>query len=415
MDCEIISIGSEITSGQNLDTNSQWLSRRLAEAGLSVGWHTTVADDLESNADAFRIAAGRARVVLITGGLGPTQDDLTREALAKAAGVELEFDEPSFERIKAMFASRGRVMPERNRVQARFPAGADPIPNERGTAPGVWMKIGSSVVAAMPGVPVEMQAMFTDAVLPRLLKLGLGGGVLIERKINTFGGGESHVEEKLFDLTRRGHVPEVGITVSDAVISLRILARGATVKEAEGIAAPVEQVIRERLGDMVFGEGDDGLQHAVLKLLKAQRKTLATAESITGGMIGQMLTDVPGSSESFVGGVISYTNAVKERQLGVPADLIAKEGVVSAAVAEAMARGARERLGADIAISTTGVAGPGDLSPTMPAGLVFAGLAWSGGSSSATFSWTGTRPEVRARAARLALNRARLHLLEAAR
>jgi len=324
---------------QNLDTNAQWLSRRLAENGLAVGWHTTLADDLDANIDAFRIASRRAKVILVTGGLGPTQDDLTREALAKAAGVDLVFDEASFERIKAMFVSRGRAMPERNRVQALFPVGAEPITNERGTAPGVWMNLGDAVIAAMPGVPSEMFAMFTASVLPRLLKLGLGGGVLIERKINTFGTGESHVEEKLFDITRRGHVPEVGITVSDAVISLRILARGATREEAEAQAGPVEAVIRGRLGALVFGEGDEGLQHAVLRLLKQRGLTLATAESITGGMIGQMLTDVPGSSDNFRGGVIAYTDAVKERALGVPPELIAAHGVVSGPVAEAMARG----------------------------------------------------------------------------
>src|SRR6516225_2143113 len=158
MKCEIISIGSELTSGQNLDTNSQWLSRRLAEIGIAVGWHTTVADDLEANLEAFRIAAGRAALVLATGGLGPTQDDLTREALARAAGVELVFDQASFNAIEEMFRRRGRAMPERNRVQALFPAGAEPIPNDRGTAPGIWMRVGNAHVAAMPGVPSEMVA-----------------------------------------------------------------------------------------------------------------------------------------------------------------------------------------------------------------------------------------------------------------
>src|SRR5439155_2102813 len=183
MKSEIISIGSELTSGQNLDTNSQWLSQRLAEIGIAVGWHTTVADDLEDNIASFRIAWERARLVIATGGLGPTQDDLTREVLARVAGVELVFHQESFERIQQMFASRGRTMPERNRVQALFPAGAEPIPNARGTAPGIWMTIGNCFLAAMPGVPSEMVAMFETRVKPRLLSIGLEGGVLVQRKI----------------------------------------------------------------------------------------------------------------------------------------------------------------------------------------------------------------------------------------
>lgn len=412
MKCEILSIGSELTSGQNLDTNSQWLSRRLAEHGLAVGWHTTIADDLQANADAFRIAAARARVVLITGGLGPTQDDLTREALALAAGVNLVFDPVSFVHIEQMFARRGRVMPDRNRVQAMFPAGAEPIRNDRGTAPGVWMRLGEAYLAAMPGVPSEMHGMFDEQVLPRLLALGLGGGVLIERKLNTFGAGESHVEQKLFDLTRRGHVPEVGITVSEATISLRILARGATREEAETLAAPVELTIRERLAELVFGEGDEDLPHAVLKLLAQRRLTLATAESLTGGLIGEMITSVPGSSASYLGGVVAYDNRIKRELLGVPAALLEEKGAVSPEVATAMAVGCRARLGSDLAVSSTGVAGPGDLGPDQPAGLVYVGLAWDGGTTTATFSWLGTRAEVRRRAAKLALNTARLWLMK---
>src|SRR5437868_4198300 len=177
MKAEIVSIGSELTSGQNLDTNSQWLSRRLAEIGITVGWHTTVADDLNANVEAFHIATRRSGLVLATGGLGPTQDDLTREVLARVAGVELVFHQESFERIQQMFASRGRTMPERNRVQALFPDGAEPIPNAHGTAPGIWMTISSCPVVAMPGVPSEMYAMFDTWVKPKLLSIGMGGGV----------------------------------------------------------------------------------------------------------------------------------------------------------------------------------------------------------------------------------------------
>ncbi len=411
MKCEILSIGSELTSGQNLDTNSQWLSRRLAEMGIAVGWHTTIADDLDSNIEAFRIATRRAGLVISSGGLGPTQDDLTREVLAQVAGVELVLHEESLRHIEEMFRRRNRTMPERNRVQALFPAGAEPIPNDRGTAPGVWMRLGGGYVAAMPGVPSEMFHMYETQVRPRLLALGLGGGVLVQRKINTFGAGESAVEEKLFDLTRRGHVPEVGITVGDATISLRILARAPSAAQAQAQIEPVERTIRERLGEMVFGVEDEDLQDAVVSLLAAKRKTLAVAEGVTGGLVGERLAAVPGASAWFAGGLIAYSNRLKAEWLGVPPRLIDEKGAVSAEVAEAMAVGCRARLGTDLAVSTVGVAGPADAGADKPVGLVYVGLAWEGGSSAVSFSWTGTRAEVQRRTAKLALNRVRLHLL----
>ena len=411
MKCEILSIGSELTSGQNLDTNSQWLSRRLAEVGIAVGWHTTIADDLDANVEAFRIASQRARLVLATGGLGPTQDDLTREVLARVAGVELVFHPELLAQIEAMFRRRNRVMPERNRVQAYLPAGAEVLDNEWGTAPGVWMQLGSSWVGAMPGVPSEMYALFEHRIKPRLQALGLTGGVLVQRKINTFGTGESAVEEKLLDLTRRDHVPEVGITVSDATISLRILARGSDLAEAQKQIAPVEQVIRERLGELVFGVEDEELQHAVAALLDSRQKTLSTAESLTGGMVAERMVSVPGISSWFKGGVVAYDSRLKMDLLGVPAALIDTYGVVSAEVAKAMAVGCRMRLGTDVAVSTTGVAGPGGATPGKPVGFVWVGLAWEGGEEAFQFEWPGTRDEIRRRSTKLALNRVRLHLL----
>lgn len=412
MKAEIISVGSELTSGQNLDTNCQWLSQRLAEIGIPVGWHTTVADDLEDNVAAFRIASQRSRLIVITGGLGPTQDDLTREALAQVAGVELVFHQESYNLIEQMFTRRNRTMPERNRVQALFPAGAEPIANTRGTAPGIWLTLGSCVLVAMPGVPTEMFAMFENEVKPRLLKLGLAGGVLVQRKINCFGAGESAIEQKVADLTRRGHVPEVGITVSDATISFRILARAANSAEAQAQIQPVEQAIRERLGTFVFGVENEDLQDAVFALLAQKRQTLVTAESVTAGLVANRLGQVPGVSAWFKGAVVAYQNQVKIDTLAVSPRLIEEHGAVSSQVAEAMAIGCRTRLGADLAVSTVGIAGPGGGGAEKPVGLVYVALAWNGGVSAHSFSWIGTRQEVQSRTAKLALNVVRLHLLK---
>jgi nicotinamide-nucleotide amidase len=411
MHAEIISIGSEIASGQNLDTNSQWVAQQLAMLGIPVRFHTTVADDLAANIEVFMQAAERSHLVIATGGLGPTQDDLSREALADAADVELVFHPDLLDEIAEKFASRGRPMAERNRVQAYLPAGADAISNANGTAPGIWMQIGDAWIAALPGVPREMKPMFLDFVRPKLIEMGLAGGVTVIRKLNTFGAGESMIESKLLDITERGRVPEVGITAHDAVISLRIMAHAGTDAEAQKQIAPTEALIRERLGDMVFGVGDEQLEDAVMKLLVQRRRTLVTAESITGGLVAQSLVRVPGASEWFRGGVVAYVNEIKHNVLGVPEQLLREHGAVSGPVVEAMAAGARKLLGSDLAIATSGIAGPTGATATKPVGLVWFGLAWDGGVNSTSVNWFGNRAEVQSRAAKSALNMVRLHLL----
>jgi len=258
-----------------------------------------------------------------------------------------------------------------------------------------------------------MHAMYRESIAPRLVALGLGGGVLVQRKINCFGAGESAVEEKLLEITRRGHDPEVGITVSDATISLRILARAKHHEEAQARIAPVEQLIRERLGDMVFGVEDEDLQDAVVRLLAEKHQTLATAESVTAGLVAERLGRVPGVSAYFRGGIVAYQVPIKVEMLGVSQRLIDEHGVVSAAVAEAMAVGCRTRFRTDLAVSTVGIAGPGGASEDKPVGLVFAAVAHKDGVGSQCFSWIGTRAEVQSRTAKMALNRVRLQLLHA--
>jgi len=413
MNAEIISIGTELTSGKNLDTNTRWLSQQLAAVGIPTTYHTTVADDLSANVGVFRTAIQRATLVLATGGLGPTLDDLTRGVIAEVAGVSLVEDTASLEIIRGMFEGRFRTMPERNRQQAMFPVGSVILPNAIGTAPGVWMDIGGCLVVAMPGVPREMMAMYHGEVLPRLRALGHGGRVLIERKLNLFGLGESHVEEQLGDMTRRGAKPEVGITASDATISLRILTEGANEVEALAAAAPVEAAIRAKLGNFIFSTGDTTLHEAVMELLKARHATVATAESLTAGLVAHRLSQVPGVSAHLLGGIVAYTDEVKVNLLDVPQAMIATHTAVSEEVARAMAEGVRRKFGSTFGLATTGYAGPDGGTDGTPVGTAYIAVAQASGTDVQKLAWFGNRTEVQSRTAKSLLNRLRLHLIGA--
>jgi nicotinamide-nucleotide amidase len=411
MKAEVVSIGSELSSGVRLDTNGQWLAAQLAQIGVDVIYHSTVADDLPANLDVFRHAQSRADLVLVTGGLGPTKDDLTREVLAEVAGVPLEFHEPSLQWIESIFKMFNRPMPERNRVQAMFPVGSEVITNPNGTAPGIWLKAGNACFVCLPGVPREMKPMFTDWVVPRLRQEFSLGEVIVHRTIRCFGAGESQIEEMLGDLTKRGRQPEVGITASEATISLRVTAKGANTQQAQQLIEPDARFIYEKLGELIFGEDDVELHHAVAKALIKKNVTISTAESCTGGMLGQMLTDTPGISQVYLGGYVTYSNDLKINLLGVPADILSRHGAVSEECAAAMAKNCRERTGSDLAVSITGIAGPDGGTPEKPVGLVYVGLASSNEVKVRNFKWGNDRKSTRVRAAKMALNLVRLQLL----
>jgi nicotinamide-nucleotide amidase len=404
----ILSIGDELINGETVDTNSAHLSRRLRELGIVTAGHATVGDDRAAVAGAIADAASRAELVLVTGGLGPTADDVTREGLADAmGGVPLRLDESSLRRIEEFFRQRGRQMHETNRVQAMMPEGAEAMENVCGTAPGLAAAVGRSRVFVMPGVPQEMREMFERHVAPRL---PAAEGTIVQRVLHCFGVGESDIGASIADLMRRGANPAVGTTVSAGVISVRIVAGGGTPAAAAAMAGATAEEVRRRLGSLVYGQDGETLAAATGRLLRRRGGKLATAESCTGGMIGELVTGVAGSSDYYAGGVVSYANEVKRGVLGVAENLLRQHGAVSEPVAAAMADGCRRRLGTDWALAVTGIAGPGGGSAEKPVGLVYIALAGPKGTEVARHVFAGDRATIRLRSSLSALNMLRLAL-----
>jgi len=404
----IISIGNELTGGQTVDTNSAYLAGQLGMLGIETLYHVTVGDDRDATARAITEAAAQAEIVLVTGGLGPTADDLTRYALADAmGGAELVEDAASLAELEAFFHRRQRTMVPANRVQIMFPAGTRPLPNACGTAPGIAACIGNAKVYVMPGVPREMRAMFAQHIAPAL---PAGQVVIIRRILHTFGTGESDIGTRIADLMARDANPLVGTTVSAGLVSVRVTSHAASTLEAERLATAAIAEITTRLGEFVVGQGDQAMPAAVGALLSHRSQTLAMAESCTGGLIGEMITDVSGSSEYFLGGIISYANAVKRDVLGVGEDILAQNGAVSEPVARAMAIGCRAKFNADWAIAVTGIAGPDGGTPEKPVGLVYTAIAGCDHTEVQRHIFPGDRPTVRRRAALAALNQLRLRL-----
>jgi nicotinamide-nucleotide amidase len=410
---EVVSVGTELLLGQITDTNATYICQRLAECGIPVYFRQTVGDNFHRVQEAFRLAWSRAELVVFTGGLGPTEDDLTKEAVAAALGAELVEDRDCLAHLEQFFARRGRTMTPNQRRQALIPRGALAIPNRWGTAPGVFWEVDGRVVVMVPGVPREMRGMVDEFVLPELRRRGwVGQDTIRSRVLRTVGIGEGQLEEMVRDLIHTTN-PTVAPLAHLGEVHLRITARG-TPEEVSRLLDETEARLRERLGDAVYGVDDETLDEVVARLLRDSGLRVAVAESCTGGLVGERLTSVAGSSAYFLGGVVAYSNDAKCRLLGVPPELLEKLGAVSAEVAEAMARGVRERFGADVGLAVTGVAGPGGGTEAKPVGRVFLALADAGSARTvrADFGQEPGREGVRRLASQAALNLVRRYVLE---
>jgi nicotinamide-nucleotide amidase len=414
MRCEIVAVGTELLLGQIVDTNSAWLGERLALAGVDHHFTTTVGDNLDRITSVLRTALDRSDAVIVCGGLGPTQDDITRDAIAAVMDVELDLDDEVAARITAMFAARGRRMPASNFRQAEVPRGATVISDPQpGTAPGLICPVGDKVLYAVPGVPYELKEIVTGAVLPDLQRRAGTTAVIRSRVLRTWGESESGLAELVGDRVRALDTagnPTIAFLASGIEgLKVRITAKAPDEDAVDALLAAEEAALVDLLGDLVFGRDDETIEHAVASLMVEQGLTLGLAESLTGGLMGARICDAPGASDFFRGSIVSYASDVKWSVLDVP------EGpVVSAAAVEAMAVGACRVLEADVGIGVSGVAGPTE-QEGQPVGTVFIGLSMDGSVSSTHLRLPGDRQRIREFTSISAFNWLRLRLLSRAR
>jgi nicotinamide-nucleotide amidase len=406
----IVSIGNELLSGQTVDTNASWLAARLLERGGLTAGIWLVPDEKQRIVTAIQDASQQGELIFITGGLGPTDDDLTRDAVAAYLGVELEFHPEILSEIEGFFRKRGKKMAPKNRSQAYIPAGAKMLDNPIGTAPGFRARKNDHDVVVMPGVPAEMKQMFTDHVLPAI-EQSLSTARVVCRKLRCFGAGESEIAQKLGDLMERGRNPLINCTCGSGEIILHINAISEDKTTALKMLNDDTAAIKQSLGDVVYGEDDQSLPEVVGHVLKKRHKTIVTAESCTGGLLSQMLTEIPGSSEYMLAGWVTYSNDAKIRMLGVPEKIMADFGAVSGPVARSMAVQAAQRSGADIAVAITGIAGPDGGTDEKPVGLVYISVLIDGDCHVQEHRFPAiNRHWVRLRSALTALNCIRLRL-----
>lgn len=411
MNVESLAVGTELLLGQIVNTNAADIAVRLADSGMTHIRQSVVGDNAERMEAAIGEAVSRSDALIITGGIGPTADDITREAVAGVAGVSLYFDETYAQDMRQRWERLGREFPESNLRQAYRPEGADVLANPKGSAPGFKMQVDGCWIFALPGVPVEMRAMLDAQVMPFLRTLEGGeAAVVVSRVLHSWGMSEASVGEVLDDVFHRSENPTVAFLASAGVIKIRLTARARTEDEACELIAPVEAVVRARLGDRIFGVDNDTIERIIHDLLLERGLTIATAESATAGLVASRLTSVPGSSATFRGSVGAYASDIKTSLLFVPESLIRDKGIVSEDVALAMARGACQRIETDVAVAVTGSAGPDPLE--VETGTMCVAVVTPDSERARTFKMPGDRERVRTYAATAALHQVRLALLE---
>ncbi len=411
MKAEIVSVGTELLLGDIVDTNASTLSQKLAELGIDVHYRHTVGDNHTRLTEVIATALGRADIIILTGGLGPTEDDLTREAIAAATGQPLVRVPESEQRLREFFAARNRPLADSNLKQADAPMGAVHLENVCGTAPGIFMRWQGRLIFAAPGPPTEMREMAQRSILP-ILRQELGEtDQLFTRSLQLMDIGESQVADILGDIISAQTDPTLALYAAPANVRIRMATKAPDEATAEAKFAPVEARIRELLGNHVFGLDSQTMAEVVEQLLRERRQTLAVAESCTGGLLASRITDISGASEVFLAGVVAYANEAKTSLLGVPAEIIAQHGAVSEECARAMAEGVRRVAGADYGLATTGIAGPTGGTADKPVGLAFMALADERGTIVQKQFWPGTREQFKQRVSQMVLGMLRKRIL----
>lgn len=402
---EVIAVGTELLLGQIVNSNASTIGATLAEHGHDAHFQQTVGDNVGRIAETIRAAAARADAVIITGGIGPTQDDLTREAVCEATGLPMEFSESYADHLRDWWAIRGRPMPDSNLQQAEHPAGAELLMNPKGTAPGLALDHDGTLIFVVPGVPAEMIHLLHSEILPRLAERSGERAVLTSRLLRTWGRSESDVAEILDDIYRGSANPSLAFLASGGEIKIRLTAKADSHSEALSLIEPMENEVRSRLGESVFGTDDEIIERVLLRLLSDLGYTIGTAESMTGGLVSARLTSLPGSSAVVRGGLVAYDVELKKRLLGVNDT----GAVVTREVAEQMARGGRELLGADVVVSVTGSAGPEPLE--QPPGTFWIGVSTPDETQAREMRMVGDRERVRTYSTTAALHLTRLALI----